>query len=165
MTAQAHRHDIDAGTDGTEAEMVRWFFEVVLPRWDAAIAGSVRPAAIADLCAAPMVVATCDRIVRASDHADMTRIVAANVESLRPAGIDHVLAPDCRVTAYSPRTGAVDVLWSLRTADGSEIMRLAGRYDIAHLDGQWRVTAAHVMPTDQSSLDRVFTPTPANDIG
>ncbi|WP_299573752.1 hypothetical protein [uncultured Williamsia sp.] len=165
MTVQADRHETGMADDHREAEMLRWFFDEMLPRWDAAFAGSVGPQVIADLCATPMIVDTCDSLVRARDHADLTCLLGTLIESLRPAGVDHVLAPDCCVTAYGDLAGAVDVMWSLRAADGAEVLRLAGRYDIARLDGEWRVTAAHVRPTDETTLDRVWTPTPAHEIG
>lgn len=165
MTAQAERHAIGTTRDAAGAEMLRWFFDELLPRWDAAAAGTGDTSTLADLCAVPMVVATCDGVVRARDHAEVRGLLEMHIASLRTAGNDHVLAPDCRVTAYSPVAGALDVIWSHRAADRSEILRLAVRYEIACLEGAWRVTTTHIVPTDETSLDRIWTPTPAHEIG
>ena len=164
MTAQAEHH-VGTTRDAAGAEMLRWFFDDLLPRWDAAVVGTEDPRTVAGLCATPMLVATCDGVVRARDHAEVAELLAMHITSLRTAGNDHVLAPDCRVTAYSPVAGALDVIWSHRAADGTEVLRLAVRYEIAWVDATWQVTTAHIVPTDQTTLDRIWTPTPAHEIG
>lgn len=102
MTAQAERHEIGTGRDHAEAEMLRWFFDELLPRWDAAVVGTGNHRTVADLCAAPMFVATCDGVVRARDHAEVAGLLDMHITSLRMAGNDHVLTPDCRGDRLQP---------------------------------------------------------------
>jgi len=162
MTTQAH-HGVGAET-AAGAAMLRWFFDEVMPLWDAALIGDAGPEALADLCAAPMVVSTCDAVVQAPDRAAVARLLETHILSLRLADNDHVLLPDCRVTAYSPVAGSIDVIWSHRHADGEEFLRLAVHYDLARIDDAWRITTTHVAPTAESNLTRLWAPMPAHEI-
>lgn len=43
--------------------------------------------------------------------------LAMHQAKLKDAGYTHTIVPDSRVTAYSSRSAAIDVIWSRRTGD------------------------------------------------
>ncbi|MGZ8178610.1 DUF6841 family protein [Williamsia sp. SKLECPSW1] len=151
----------------TEAELLHWFFDEVLPRWDAIASGTSEHGDVGILTgfsAPSLLLATCDGNVRALAPHRVRRLVESQMLVMRIEDVSHILVPDSRVVAYGPASGALDILWSPRRTDGSELIRLAVHYDIARIDDAWRITAVHVVMTDAATLADVWTPTPSHEI-
>jgi hypothetical protein len=146
-----------------------WFFNQYLPTWTAAAADpSADPRSVLNYWVPPLSVSVDDpnpsRAVYGwcPDPDSVLAYLAAQQEPLKAAGYTHTDVPDSRVTAYSSRSAGIEVIWSRRTADNTEIERLAVHFEVRRDDsGTWRIIAFAAHPTDADHLaDTFVTVTP-----
>jgi hypothetical protein len=60
--------------------------------------------------------------------------------------------PDQKVTVYHNNGAAVEVIWSRRRSNGTEIERLAVHFEVARGPAGWRIVGIQVAPTTSESL-------------
>ena len=75
---------------------------------------------------------------------------------LRGDGYAYTAVPDQKVTVYHDNGAAIEVIWSRRRADGTEIERLAAHFEVARGQAGWRVISIQATPTTSDSLNTVW---------
>jgi len=68
----------------------------------------------------------------------------------------YTAVPDQKVTVYHDNGGAVEVIWSRRRSNGTEIERLAAHFEVARGAGGWRIVGIQATPTTSDSLKDVW---------
>jgi hypothetical protein len=71
-------------------------------------------------------------------------------------GYAYTSVPDQRVTVYHDNGAAIEVIWSRRRTDGTEIERLAAHFEVARGPKGWRVIGLQATPTTNESLNAVW---------
>ncbi|MFI8180462.1 hypothetical protein OG539_21240 [Actinacidiphila glaucinigra] len=146
-----------------------WFFDQYLPAWTAAAADpSADPRFVLNYWVPPLSVSADDpdpaRAVHGwcTDPDSVLDYLAAQQEPLKAAGYTHTDVPDSRVTAYSSHSAGIEVIWSRRSADNTEIERLGVHFEVRRDDsGTWRIIAIAAHPTDADRVaDAFVTVTP-----
>jgi len=142
----------------TRAEVTAWFFDDYLPRWVAVASGtsSEGPEFIHEYWGTPMHVTGLEQSFWCLDDASVAAFLEFNYAALREAGYTHTVVPDRRVFVYSVVGAAIEVIWSRRSADETEIQRWATHFEVAKSEDGWRVVGIQATATDASSLDDVW---------
>jgi uncharacterized NTF2-like protein DUF6841 len=142
----------------TRAEVTSWFFEDYLPRWVAVANGtsSEGPEFIHQYWGTPMHVTALDQAFWCLDDAAVAGFLERNHASLRGTGYSHTVVPDQRVIVYSVVGAAIEVIWSRRRADESEVQRWATHFEVAKSEEGWRVIGVQSAATEASSLDEAW---------
>ena len=127
----------------TRAEVTAWFFEDYLPRWVAVAAGKSAegPEFILNYWDTPMHVTGLDQSFWCLDDRSVLDFLELNHAPLRESGYSHTVVPDRRVIVYSSVGAAIEVIWSRRRADESEIERWAVHFELAKSEHGWRPSA------------------------
>ena len=139
-------------------EVSRWFLDDYLSIWVGVGAGTIarEPEFILDYWGAPLHWAD-DQGSRW--FLDETAVVALLKElqgRLHGDGYAYTSVPDQRVTVYHDNGAAIDVIWSRRRADGTEIERVAAHFEVARGLKGWRVISLQATPTTSDSLNTVW---------
>ncbi|WOE74677.1 DUF6841 family protein [Alterisphingorhabdus coralli] len=137
-------------------ELEHWFFEVYFNHWVEVGAGKRKdgPEFILEYWGTPMFV-TNDQPALALwllDGEDVIQFLAVQHEMLKAGGYSHTHVPDRKVRAYNNTGGAIEVIWSRRAPDESEIQRFVVHFECAKFDGKWKVVGVHSRATD-AALD------------
>ena len=142
----------------TRAEVTSWFFEDYLPRWVAVASGASDegPEFIHEYWGTPMHVTGLGHSFWCLEDADVLAFLDLNFAPLRAAGYTHTVVPDQRVFVYSAVGAAIEVIWSRRAADESELQRWATHFEVARSDHGWRVVGLHGVATAAETLDSVW---------
>ena len=144
--------------ESTRTEVSAWFFQDYLPRWVAA--GSKTsgegPEFILQYWDTPMHVTGLDQAFWCLDEATVLGFLDFNYAPLRQAGYSHTAVPDRRVFVYNSVGAAIEVIWSRRRADDSEIQRFATHFEVAKSDKGWRVVGVQAAATTEDSLEAVW---------
>ncbi|MEU6083365.1 hypothetical protein [Streptomyces sp. NPDC047108] len=142
----------------THTQVTEWFFESYLPHWVAVASGesSEGPEFIHDYWGTPLHVTAQEQSFWCLDDASVLRFLDLNHAPLREAGYHHTVVPDQRVLVYNTVGAAVEVIWSRRRVDESEIQRWAVHFSVARSGQGWRVVGIHSAETDQHSLADVW---------
>lgn len=139
----------------TRAEVTDWFFEDYLPRWVAAAAGTSAdgPEFIHAYWGTPLHVTGLEQSFWCLDDESVLGFLEQNHAPLRAAGYSHTVVPDRRVFVYNTVGAAIEVIWSRRAADETEIQRWATHFELAKSDAGWRVIGVQAAATDQDTLE------------
>lgn len=142
----------------TRAEVTEWFFEDYLPRWVAVAAGTSDegPEFIHDYWGTPLHVTGLEQSFWCLDDASVRGFLDLNYAPLRESGYSHTVVPDRRVLVYNSVGAAIEVIWSRRRADETEIQRWAVQFSVAKSDRGWRVVGIHSAATDKNRLAEVW---------
>lgn len=138
-------------------EIDRWFFGDYLPKW-VAIGANVHadPEEILNYWGVPMHVASVHMSGWLLTTEAVLSLLEANHAPLRAAGYTNTRALEGAITVYNDNAAAVDVIWSRRRADATEIERLAVHFEIHRTDDGWRVIGIASTGTTASSLADVW---------
>lgn len=143
--------------DRTLKEVTGWFFDDYLTRWIAAGAAGNPPDFIADYWASPLWVGGPDRGLHLAQTQDsVVDLLDGLHKRLAAASYDHTMVPDSRVTVFHPRGAAIDVVWSRRRGDESEIERLAVHFVVAKSEIGWRAVSIQTGWADAGTLDEIW---------
>ncbi len=144
----------DDSAAATRAEVTKWFFEDYLPRWVAVAAGTSDegPEFIHHYWGTPLHVTGLEQSFWCLDDASVRSFLEMNHAPLRESGYSHTVVPDRRVLVYNTVGAAVEVIWSRRRADESEIQRWAVQFSVAKSNQGWRVVGIHSAATDKDRL-------------
>lgn len=142
----------------TRNEVIAWFFDDYLQRWVAASSGASGegPDFILDYWGVPMSVTAVGEAFWLLDADGVLGFLARNQEPLRAAGYTHTVVPDHRVMIYSPIGAAVEVIWSRRRADESEIQRWASHFELVKGAQGWRVVGVQSVAAHSHSLAEIW---------
>ena len=75
-----------------------------------------------------------------------------NQEPLQKEGYSHTVIPDRSVRMYNEHGGAIEVIWSRRRADESEIEKVVVHWEIARLEERWKVLGIQAKFTSKDTL-------------
>lgn len=139
-------------------DVAHWFFDDYLPTWIGVGSGAVArgPEFILDYWGAPLHWSDDEGSRCIPDAAAVVAQLGELQHRLRVNGYADTTVPDRRVLAYHRNGAAIEVIWSRRRGDGSEIERLAVHFELARGPEGWRVVSIQATPTPSDSLDDVW---------
>jgi hypothetical protein len=142
----------------TREEVIAWFFDDYLKRWVAASSGASGegPEFVLDYWGVPMSVTALGEALWLLDAEGVLGFLAVNQEPLRAQGYTHTVVPDRRVFAYNTVGAAVEVIWSRRRADQSEIQRWAVHFEVMRGAQGWRVVGVQSIAAQSNSLAEIW---------
>lgn len=141
----------------TYTEITKWFFEDYLQRYITAVEASNDPSFIAEYWAAPLWLGSAGGPVTLVATVDDVIVrFKVTFDRLQAAGYTHTAVLDRRVVIFNKHGGAIDVIWSRRRADESEIERLAVHFVIGRRSDGLRAVAIEAAFTDSGLLDDVW---------
>jgi hypothetical protein len=146
-------------SDGRTAvgEMAHWFFDIYMPTWVGLGArGPGSDEVILDYWGFPLHAASVNVTRCLTTGDEVIGLLRANQEPLQAESYTHTVVLDRRVMGFNHNAGAIDVIWSRRRADESEIERRAVHFEIHRTPAGWRVVAIASVHTDEASLDRIW---------
>ena len=138
----------------TKAEIEQWFFDTYFNHWVAVGSGQrdEGPEFVLQYWGVPMY-ATVDDPQMAMWMLTGEQVVEFLVLQhtlLKEAGYSHTTVPDKRVFVYNHNGGAIDVIWSRRASDETEIQRYVAHFEVMRIDGVWKVVGVQTRKTDAS---------------
>jgi len=151
-------------TAAVAEEIRHWFFDVYFNHW-VEVGNGTRdegPEFVLAYWGTPMYVTVDDPLIAAwllTDE-DVVGFLVMQHTLLKEAGYSHTNVPDQKISVYNANGGAIEVIWSRRAADDTEIQRYAVRFDVARMDGVWKVVGTQAratdVATDQDSVERAW---------
>ncbi len=155
METQHVQAALDARTAAREIN--EWFFNVYLQSWVAiGINKSSDQSAILEYWGVPLHAASVNMTKCLMNGDEVIELLRANQEPLQAESYTHTEILDRKVVGYNPNAGSIDVIWSRRRADETEIERRAVHFDIHRTAAGWRVVTLASSLTDQSSLAEIW---------
>lgn len=138
-------------------ELNHWFFELYLPSWIAMGANAQASAdGILDYWGTPLHAASVNMTRCLMSGKEVIGLLRANQDPLQAQQYTHTVVLDRRVLGYNQNAGSIDVIWSRRRADESEIERRAVHFEIHRTAQGWRVVAIASQITGCESLDEIW---------
>ena len=139
-------------------EVSRWFFDDYLPIWVGVGAGTIvrEPDFILDYWGAPLHWADDLGTQWFLDAPAVVALLQQLQGRLHGDDYAYTSVPDQRVTVYHDNGAAIEVIWSRRRTDGTEIERLAAHFEVARGPAGWRVIGLQATPTTSDSLNAVW---------
>jgi glyoxylase-like metal-dependent hydrolase (beta-lactamase superfamily II) len=139
-------------------EVARWFFDDYLSIWVGVGAGTIKrePDFILDYWGAPLHWADDQGSRWFMDEPAVVALLKQLQARLQSDGYAYTSVPDQRVTVYHDNGAAIEVIWSRRRTDGTEIERLAAHFEVARGPKGWRVIGLQATPTISDSLNNVW---------
>ena len=153
------RQRMDAGETNTsfnraavEEEVRHWFFEDYFPRW-VEVANGKRdegPEFILEYWGRPMFATNDAPSIAAWLHTDEEVIAFLSMQHdiLKSEGFTHTHSPEEIIRVYNPNGASIEGIWSRRRADESEVHRIVVHFEVAKMDGKWRVLGVQTRMTD-----------------
>jgi glyoxylase-like metal-dependent hydrolase (beta-lactamase superfamily II) len=141
-----------------EDEVTKWFFSDYLATWIGVGAGTIArgPEFILDYWSAPLNWSDDQGSKWIMDGQAVVAQLDALQTRLRAEGYGDTAVPDFRVNAYHNNGAAVEVIWSRRRTDGSEIERVAAHFEVARGAEGWRIISIQAKPTTSDSLKAIW---------
>jgi hypothetical protein len=151
----------DNETETTTAEVTEWFFDDYLPTWVGVGCGAIDngPRFILDYWGVPLYEYSPDGGQWALDGDAVTRLLNATHTRLQANGYAYTQVIDRAVRAYHRNGAAIEVIWSRRRADDSEIERLAVHFEVIRTQSGWRVAGIQRRPTHADRLTDAWAAT------
>ncbi len=137
-----------------EAEINHWFFDVYLRHWVAVGKGErdEGPEFILQYWGTPMY-ATNDKPEFAlwlNTDEQVVKFLTMQHQLLQEAGYSHTEVPDKSVRAYNSSGGAIEVIWSRRSSDNTEIQRFVVHFEVVKFGDTWKVVGVQSRGSDAS---------------
>ncbi|MFD3519062.1 hypothetical protein [Streptomyces sp. NPDC058653] len=156
MNSESHNGELAR----TAEEARVWFFDEYFPAWvGIAKNSSADPRSVLDYWTPPLHISSDDPDPARARHDwcldpdAVLGFLSVHQAPLKAAGYTHTEVPDSQVTAYSSRAAGVDAIWSRRTADDSEIERLAVHFELRRDSSDtWHIIAITGRPTGAERL-------------
>jgi hypothetical protein len=147
-----------ANLDDVLEEVTSWFFEDYFRGWVAVGNGTSDdgPEFILRFWGCPLHVSTTQVNLWVTEPQGVLDLLEINQKPLRDAGYTHTVIADSRVTVFHVNGAAIDAIWSRRSADNTEIQRVAVHFEIARYEVGWRVVGIQTTDTTMSSLHRLW---------
>jgi hypothetical protein len=144
----------DSETETVTAEVAEWFFDDYLPTWVGVGNGDINtgPGFILNYWGVPLYDYHPDGGQWALDGAGVTGFLNKTHSRLKANGYAYTEVVDRAVRAYHRNGAAIEVIWSRRRADGSEIERLAVHFEVIRTKNGWRIAGIQRRPTHADLL-------------
>jgi glyoxylase-like metal-dependent hydrolase (beta-lactamase superfamily II) len=136
-------------------EVAHWFFDEYLSTWIGVGAGTIArgPEFILDYWGAPLHWNDDQGSRWIPDEAAVVTTLQQLQNRLRVEDYAYTAVPDQKVTVYHDNGAAIEVIWSRRRSNGTEIERLAAHFEVARGQAGWRVVGIQALPTTSDSLN------------
>lgn len=145
-------------------ELSTWFFNVYFNHW-VEVGSGVRdegPEFVLQYWGTPMFATADNPDISAwllTDQ-DIVDFLVMQYTMLKEAGYSHTSVPDRKIHVYNHNGGSIEVIWSRQAADDTEIQRLVCHFEIAKMDGVWKVVGVQARTTlvenDEDSIDKAW---------
>jgi len=151
----------DNETETVTAEVAEWFFDDYLPTWVGVGSGAIDtgPDFILDYWGVPLYYYHPDGGQWALDGDAVAGLLDTTHTRLKANGFTHTVVVDRSVRAYHRNGAAIEVIWSRRRADDSEIERLAVHFEVIRTQNGWRVAGIQRRPTHADTLTDAWAAT------
>ncbi|HTX94829.1 MAG TPA: MBL fold metallo-hydrolase [Mycobacterium sp.] len=147
-------------TSGTSVrdEVSHWFLDDYLSTWVGVGAGTIArgPEFILDYWGAPLHWGDDQGSRWFVDAPALVTLLQRMQNRLRGEDYAYTAMPDQKVTAYHVNGAAVEVIWSRRRSNGTEIERVAAHFEVARGPAGWRVLSIQTAPTTSDSLKNAW---------
>jgi hypothetical protein len=142
----------------TRDEVEHWFFEDYLPTWVGVGAGTIEhgPEFILDYWGVPLHWGLHPASQWLLDGPTVVGFLQQMQTRLQSEGYAYTAVPDQRVAVYHRDGAAIEVIWSRRRADDSEIERLAAHFELARGPEGWRIVGIQAIPTASDTLNSAW---------
>jgi len=139
-------------------EVAHWFLDDYLPTWVGVGAGTIArgPEFILDYWAVPLHWSDGQGSRWVPDVPAVVALLQEMQTRLRGEDYAYTALPDRKVTVYHNDGAAVEVIWSRRRGDGTEIERLAAHFEVARGQAGWRVIGIQATQTASDSLETAW---------
>jgi glyoxylase-like metal-dependent hydrolase (beta-lactamase superfamily II) len=139
-------------------EVAHWFLDDYLPTWVGVAAGTIArgPEFILDYWAAPLHWSDDQGSRWIIDAPAVVALLHEMQNRLHDEDYAYTALPDQQVTVYHDNGAAIEVIWSRRRGNGTEIERLAAHFEIARGSEGWRIVGIQAMPTTSDSLKNAW---------
>jgi glyoxylase-like metal-dependent hydrolase (beta-lactamase superfamily II) len=156
-TAAALLSDKTSGSS-VQDEVSRWFLDDYLPTWVGVGAGTIArgPEFILDYWAVPLHWSDDQGARWIPDEPAVVGLLQQMQNRLQAEDYAYTALPDQYVTVYHYNGAAIEVIWSRRRSDGTEIERLAAHFEVARGTEGWRIVGIQAAPTTSDSLKDVW---------
>ena len=139
-------------------EVAHWFFDDYLPTWVGVGAGMIArgPEFILDYWAAPLHWSDAQGTRWIPDEPAVVTFLQQLQNRLQGEDYAYTAVPDQKVKVYHDNGAAVEVIWSRRRSNGTEIERLAAHFEVARGPAGWRIVGIQAAPTSSESLKKIW---------
>lgn len=136
------------------AEVADWFFGDYLPTWEGVGNGSIEggPEFILDYWGTPLFDYYPEGGDWALDSDGVVALLATTHTRLQAHHYAYTAVLDRTVRSYHRNGAAIEVIWSRRRADHTEIERLAVHFEVLRTSQGWRVAGIQRRGTAANSL-------------
>src|ERR1700756_1321840 len=133
-------------------------FDDYLPTWVGVGAGTIArgPEFILDYWAAPLHWSDGQGARWVPDEAAVVELLQQLQTRLQGEDYAYTSLPDQKVKVYHDNGAAIEVIWSRRRSDGTEIERLAAHFEMARGPEGWRIVGIQAVPTTSDSLKNAW---------
>jgi glyoxylase-like metal-dependent hydrolase (beta-lactamase superfamily II) len=145
-------------TSSVYDEVSRWFFDDYLSIWISVGAGTIKrgPDFILDYWDTPLHWSDGSGTQWFLDAPAVVELLRDLQSRLHGDGYAYTSVPDQRVSVYHDNGAAIEVIWSRRRGDGTEIERIAAHFEVARGPKGWRIISIQAAPTSSDSLNSVW---------
>jgi hypothetical protein len=139
-------------------EVTQWLFDDYLAAWIGVGAGTIArgPEFILDYWGVPLYWSDDQGSRWFLDAPAVVAQLDTLQSRLRAEGYGDTVVPDYSVKVYHHNGAAIEVIWSRRRTDGTEIERVAAHFEITRGPAGWRILGVQATPTDSNSLNTVW---------
>jgi hypothetical protein len=142
-------------------EVTSWFFGDYLRTWVGVAAGTIErgPEFILDYWGAPLHYSTDQGGQWLPDASAVVALLEQTQSRLRAQGYADTDVPDHVVRVYHDDGAAIEVIWSRRRADQTEIERLAAHFELTRNSAGWRMVGIQTSATTADKLSEAWRTT------
>jgi glyoxylase-like metal-dependent hydrolase (beta-lactamase superfamily II) len=139
-------------------EVSHWFFDDYLATWIGVGAGTIArgPEFILDYWDAPLHWSDDQGSRWIVDAPAVVEVLQQLQNRLREQDYAYTAVPDQSVVVYHDNGAAIEVIWSRRRSNGTEIERVAAHFEIARGPAGWRVIGIQAAPTSSDTLNTAW---------
>ena len=140
------------------AEVSRWFLDDYLPTWVGVGAGTIPrgPEFVLDYWAVPLHWSDDQGARWIPDEPAVVGLLQQMQSRLQAEDYAYTALPDQSVKVYHDNGAAIEVIWSRRRSNGTEIERLAAHFEVTRGQAGWRVIGIQAAPTSGDALKDVW---------
>ncbi|TPN82868.1 DUF6841 family protein [Aquimarina algicola] len=151
--------------ESTRKEISEWFFKTYFNHWVEVGSGKRKegPEFILQYWGTPLY-ATVDNPPIAEwmmTGEEIVGFLELQHKLLKEGGYSHTHVPDKKIIVYNDNGGAIEVIWSRRAADQTELQRYVAHFEIIKIDGVWKVVGIQSRNTsiekDEDSINKAWT--------
>jgi hypothetical protein len=139
-------------------DVTSWLFDDYLPTWVGVAAGTIArgPEFILDYWGTPLHFSTDQGGQWFLDGSAVVRFLEDIQSRLQAQGYSYTDVPDYKVSVYNKAGAAIDVIWSRRRTDGTEIERVAVHFEVSRGQAGWRIVGIQQSATAADTLSATW---------